>query len=84
VRGELLADVDPAEAQQALARALEISRQQGARSFELRAELTLAKLDRGAKKRARLEELRRVYGSFAEGFGTGDLVEAKALLDASQ
>jgi adenylate cyclase len=84
VRGELLADVDPAEAQRALARALEISRQQGARSFELRAELTLAKLDRGAKKRARLEELRRIYVSFAEGFGTGDLIEAKALLDASE
>ncbi len=84
VRGELLADVDPAEARRALARALEISRQQGTRSFELRAELTLAKLDRGAKKRARLEELRRVYVSFAEGFGTGDLIEAKALLDASQ
>lgn len=84
LRGELLADVDPAEAQRALARALEISRQQGARSFELRAELTLAKLDRGAKKRARIEELRRVYVSFAEGFGTGDLIEAKALLDASK
>jgi adenylate cyclase len=84
VRGDLLADVDPAEAQRALARALEISRQQGARSFELRAELTLAKLGRGAKKRARLEELRQVYASFAEGFGTGDLIEAKALLDASK
>ena len=84
LRGELLADREPAEARRALARALEISRQQGARSFELRAELTFAKLDRGAKKRARLESLRRVYVSFAEGFGTGDLIEAKDLLDASQ
>jgi predicted ATPase len=83
LRGELLADVDPAGAQRALARALEISRQQGARSFELRTELTLAKLNRAAQKRARLEALRRIYASFAEGFGTGDLVEAKALLDAS-
>ena len=83
LRGELLADVDPAEAQRALARALEISRQQGARSFELRTELTLAKLDRAANQRATLEELRRVYASFTEGFGTGDLVEAKALLDES-
>jgi hypothetical protein len=84
VRGELLLDTDPAEAERAFTRALEISRGQGARSFELRAELTLAKLDRGSKKRARLEDLRRVYDSFSEGFGTGDLVEAKALLDASQ
>jgi DNA-binding winged helix-turn-helix (wHTH) protein/tetratricopeptide (TPR) repeat protein len=84
LRGELLANVDPAEAQRALARALEISRQQGARSFELRAELTLAKLDCGATKPARLETLRRVYASFTDGFATGDLVEAKALLDASK
>jgi len=84
LRGELLADREPAEARRALARALEISRQQGARSFELRAELTLAKLDGGAKKRAKLEALRRVYVSFVEGFGTGDLIEAKALLDASK
>jgi adenylate cyclase len=84
LRGELLADIDAAEAQRAVATALEISRQQGARSFELRAELSLAKLERGAKKRARLEELRRGYASFADGFGTGDLVEAKALLDASE
>ena len=84
LRGELLVDTDPAEAQRAVVRALEISRQQGARSFELRAALTLSKLERGAKKRGRLDELRRVYASFAEGFTTGDLVEAKALLDASQ
>jgi DNA-binding winged helix-turn-helix (wHTH) protein len=83
LRGEFLVDIDPAEARRALVRALEISRRQGARSFELRAALTLAKLDR-EEKRARLEGLRRVYESFTEGFGTGDLVEAKALLDAHE
>ncbi len=83
LRGELLAENDPAEAQRSVARALEISRQQGARSFELRAALTLAKLDGGEKKRARLEEVRHVYASFTEGFGTADLVEAQALLAAS-
>jgi|SRR5579859_1201608 len=51
---------------------------------ELRAALRLAKLDRGAKKRAALEELRRVYGAFTKGLGTGDLVDAKSLLDGSQ
>jgi len=84
LRGELLADVDRTEARLALAAALDLSRQQGARSFELRATLSLAKLERGVKKRARLDELRRVYSSFAEGFGTGDLLEAKAVLDASE
>jgi hypothetical protein len=83
LRGELLADVDRAEAERALARALEISREQDARSFELRARLSLAKLEGGTRRRASLEELRRVVASFTEGFGTGDLVEAKALLDAS-
>jgi DNA-binding winged helix-turn-helix (wHTH) protein/tetratricopeptide (TPR) repeat protein len=82
-RGDLIRDSNSAEAERAFHRALEISREQGAKSFELRAALSLAKLDRGVKKsRAGLEALRRAYGSFTEGFGTGDLVEAKALLDA--
>jgi DNA-binding winged helix-turn-helix (wHTH) protein/tetratricopeptide (TPR) repeat protein len=83
LRGELLGESDKAEAERSFETALEISREQGAKSFELRAALSLAKLDRGAKKnRASFVELRRAYGSFTEGFGTGDLVEAKALLDA--
>jgi DNA-binding winged helix-turn-helix (wHTH) protein/tetratricopeptide (TPR) repeat protein len=83
LRGELLSASDGAEAERAVKRALEISREQGAKSFELRAALSLAKLDRGARKnRAALGELRRCFASFTEGFGTGDLVEARALLDA--
>ncbi len=84
LRGELLVESDPAEGQRALARALEISGRQGARSFELRAAVTLTKRDGAEDKRARLEELRRVYSSFTEGFGTADLVEARALLDAGE
>jgi DNA-binding winged helix-turn-helix (wHTH) protein/tetratricopeptide (TPR) repeat protein len=83
LRGELLRESDKAEAESAFKRALEISRAQGAKSFELRAALSLAKLDRGVKEnRAAVEDLRRSYAWFTEGFGTGDLVEAKALLDA--
>ena len=83
LRGELSRQSDKAEAERAIERALAISRQQGAKSFELRAALSLARLDRGAKKnRAALEELRRCLASFTEGFGTGDLVEARARLDA--
>lgn len=85
LRGELLRESDKAEAERAIERAFEISREQGAKSFELRAALSLAKLNRGTRKnRAALEELRRGYASFTEGFGTGDLVEAKGLLGASQ
>ena len=64
----------------AFTRALEISREQGARSFQLRAASSLAKLDRGRTDSAALGELRRVYASFTEGFETADLVEARALL----
>jgi len=85
LRAELLRESDMAEAERGIKRALEISRQQGAKSFELRAALSLAKLDCGAKKnRVALVELGRVFASFTEGFETGDLIEAKALLDAGQ
>lgn len=80
VRGELLKGNDAAEAERAFGRALEISRVQGARSFELRAALSLAKLLRGRKSRAAIDALGSVYGSFTEGFQTLDLIEAKALL----
>jgi hypothetical protein len=46
--------------------------------------LSLAKLDRGAKKnRAALEDICRSYGPSTGGFATGDVLEAKALLDAA-
>jgi tetratricopeptide (TPR) repeat protein len=85
LRGELLRDSDEAETERAIKRALEISRMQGAKSFELRAAMSLAKLYRGAKKSgAAREDVRRCLGSFTEGFGTRDLVEARALLDAGR
>jgi len=63
--------------------ALAIAHEQGARGFELRAALSLARLlrDRGDDWDAR-EVLAPVYGWFTEGFDTADLREAKALLDA--
>jgi predicted ATPase len=85
LRGELLRGSDEAETERAIKRALEISRMQGAKSFELRAAMSLAKLYRGTRKsRAAREDIRRCLGSFTEGFGTGDLVEARALLDAGR
>nr|UXE44076.1 hypothetical protein Hi04_10k_c1000_00030 [uncultured bacterium] len=64
-------------------RALAIAREQGARSFELRAATSLARLWRDQGKRAEARALLApVYGWFTEGFDTRDLVDAKVLLDA--
>jgi hypothetical protein len=63
-------------------RALAVARQQQAKSWELRASMSLARLwrDQGKVGEAR-ELLAPVYGWFTEGFDTRDLQEAKALLD---
>jgi class 3 adenylate cyclase/predicted ATPase len=66
-------------------RALAIAREQGARSFELRAAMSLARLWRDQGKRAEARDLLApVYAWFTEGFDTRDLIEAKALLDELQ
>jgi tetratricopeptide (TPR) repeat protein len=63
-------------------RALAIAREQGARSFELRAATSLARLLRDQGKRAEARAvLAPIYEWFTEGFDTGDLIAAKALLD---
>ena len=63
-------------------RALAVARQQQAKSWELRAAMSMARLwrDQGKRDEAR-ELLAPVYGWFTEGFDTRDLKEAKALLD---
>src|SRR5262245_47335354 len=63
-------------------RALAIAREQGARSFELRAATSLARLlrDKGRPAEARAL-LAPIYATFTEGFGTPLLTEAKALLE---
>jgi predicted ATPase len=62
--------------------ALAVSRRQQAKSWELRAAMSLARLwrDQGKVQQAR-ELLAPVYGWFTEGFDTRDLKEAKALLE---
>ena len=71
-----------AESQTCFRQALDIARHQGARSLELRAAMSLARLwgEQGKREEAR-ELLAPVYGWFTEGFDTADLKEAKALLD---
>jgi predicted ATPase len=71
------------KAEEFFGHALEVARQQQAKSWELRAAMSLARLwrDQGKVQQAR-ELLAPVYGWFTEGFETRDLKEAKALLDA--
>jgi predicted ATPase len=70
------------KAQEYFERALEIAREQQAKSWELRAAMSMARLwrDQGKRQQAR-ELLAPIYGWFTEGFGTRDLKEAKALLE---
>jgi predicted ATPase len=72
---------DDVKAEAHFERALAIARQQQAKSWELRASMSLARLwrDQGKVSEAR-ELLAPVYGWFTEGFDTRDLKEAKALL----
>jgi predicted ATPase len=69
------------EAQRALENALRIAQAQQAKSYELRAATSLARLwgEKGRRAEAR-DLLGPLYGWFTEGFGTADLKEAKTLL----
>jgi class 3 adenylate cyclase/predicted ATPase len=85
LKGELLLkqnDSNVAQAPGCFERAIEIARKQSAKSLELRATMSLARLlakqDRRDEARAMLAE---IYGWFTEGFDTADLKDAKALLD---
>jgi predicted ATPase len=85
LKGELLLkqnNSNAAQAQHCFERAIEIARKQSAKSFELRATMSLARL---LAKRGRRDEARtmlaEIYGWFTEGFDTADLKDAKALLD---
>jgi DNA-binding winged helix-turn-helix (wHTH) protein/tetratricopeptide (TPR) repeat protein len=85
LHGELLLIQDPAnavEAEHSFRMALEVSRQQHSKSWELRAAMSVARLlakqNRHAEARAMLSE---VYNWFTEGFDTADLKDAKAILN---
>jgi class 3 adenylate cyclase/tetratricopeptide (TPR) repeat protein len=83
VRGDLLsATSDRAAAEESYHRALAVARSQSAKTLELRAATSLARLwrDQGKRNEAR-DALAPVYGWFTEGFNTPILQEAKALLD---
>jgi class 3 adenylate cyclase/predicted ATPase len=73
---------DTEKAEKYFDRALAVARQQQAKSWELRAAMSMARLwrDQGKPQQAH-DLLAPVYGWFTEGFDTCDLKEAKALLD---
>src|SRR5262249_40167977 len=82
VTGEIALMADALKAETHFDRALAVARQQQAKSWELRAAMSLARLwrDQGKPQQAR-ELLAPVYNWFTEGFDTLDLKEAKALLE---
>jgi predicted ATPase/DNA-binding winged helix-turn-helix (wHTH) protein len=88
LRGSLLLAGDTSdetmesEAEVLFREAIDLARGQRAKAFELRAAMDLARLWRRRKKTADARALLAgVFGWFTEGFGTPDLVDAKALLE---
>jgi predicted ATPase len=86
IKGEALlrqAVPDACQAEACFQQALDVARHQQAKSWELRATLSLSRLwqQQGKRDNAR-QLLAPIYGWFTEGFDTPDLKEAKALLEA--
>jgi hypothetical protein len=85
MKGEILGDASPynvAESELWLRRAIETSKRQGARWYELRAATSLARLlDRQGKRDEARAMLADNYGWFTDGFDLPDLMEAQSLLD---
>ena len=90
LRGDLLLKRDAqdseskaeGEAEACFRQAIELAQRQQARSWELRATMSLARLLRDTGRRGEAHSmLAEIYGWFTEGFDTADLKEAKALLD---
>jgi predicted ATPase len=84
-KGELMlaCSAEPhAEGEACFRQALDIARRQQAKSWELRAAMSLARLWQQQGRRAEAQDLLApIYGWFTEGFDTADLQEAKALLE---
>jgi len=72
----------PGEAEACFQQALTVARRQQAKSLELRAAVSLARLWQQQGQRAKAQALLApIYGWFTEGFDTADLQEAKVLLE---
>jgi adenylate cyclase len=84
LRAEILLMMgDEAQAEASLTKALEVARGQNAKSWELRAATSLARLWAGQGKQQEARHLLAdIYGWFTEGFDTPDLMEARNLLQS--
>ena len=88
LKGEMMLLQDPLapdDAEHCFRKAIDIARRQGARSWELRATTSLARLlaTHGRRGEGRIM-LAEIYDWFTEGFDTADLKDAKALLEELQ
>jgi predicted ATPase len=88
LQGELLLNVECGRqnaeltAEECFQRALVVARRQQAKSFELRAAMSLSRLwQQQGKRNAAHDLLAPIYGWFTEGFDTADLIEARVLLE---
>jgi predicted ATPase len=85
LKGQLLLQQSPdnaTEAESCFQQAISIAQNQSAKSWELRAATSLARLWQSQGKRDEARELLEpVYSWFTEGFDTADLIDAKTLLD---
>jgi hypothetical protein len=84
LRGELLRPTDPRAAEKSFLLAIEVAQRHGSRSLELRASLSLHRISSGSGRQASLDSVRRLYACFTEGLRTGDLVDAKRLIDQAE
>ena len=83
IKGELtlLQSKDASAAEQSFTKAIEVARRQRAKSLELRATISLARLLRDTDRRGEARAtLAKIYNQFTEGLNTPDLKEAKSLL----
>jgi predicted ATPase/class 3 adenylate cyclase len=86
LRGEMLLKADPpviGDAEHSFHLAIDLARSQDAKSWELRATTSLARMLRDTNRRDEARAiLADIYSWFTEGFDTADLKDAKALLDS--
>jgi predicted ATPase len=85
IKGELLLRqvvVDEEQAESCFQKAIDVARSQSAKSWELRAAMSLSRLwQRQGKQAPARQLLGEIYGWFTEGFDTADLKAARVLLD---
>ena len=86
IKGNVIRFQDPSGWEQAVGcyrQSIDLARRDRAVAWELRSAISLVKLwrERGGNSEAE-DMLAAVYGRFLEGFGTGDLVRARALIES--